>query len=193
MKHLKRSIVLGTVLAMLLIAAVPALAAPRVNTVDIQLVNRTGSSVNVTLNGPDDKQTVFVANGDTEKVSVVASGSYSYRYFACGHTNAGTFTARVGTSITLKKCGGVTFVKIVVDNHTGNPFILSLTGNGVTYGFWIPNGGANISVLAGGYHYTSNACNASGDANGDIKASARATKPIIWKWTCKSVTYSANN
>lgn len=183
----KSIIVLLATVALLLAAAVPALAAPRVDTVDIKVENRTGSSVQLTMNGPGQTERVFVNNQQSLKLAVVP-GAYFYKYMACGHLNTGTFTATAGKpTLILKKCGGLATSNIVVDNHTGAPFILTLTGKGGSFGFWIPIGGMNIAVPAGGYHFTSNSC---GTGSGKVKASA-VNQPLIWKWTCDKVTLTA--
>lgn len=183
--RLSKSIVFLATLALLLVAAVPAMAA---DTVKVTIDNRTGAAVSLTLNGPGAAQTVALASG--KKVSLLLEpGTYTYRYEACGHMNRGTFSATAGgPTWILKKCAGEEVSRISINNRTGNPFILTLKGAGGTFGFWIGVGGGNkITVPAGGYQYTSTAC---GSPSGTLKASARLPQPLIWKWTCSEVTIS---
>ena len=102
MKRFRKSLIFGVAIALVLIAAVPALAAPRVDTVSLQIDNHTGSSVQLTLNGPGETSKLFVESNSHLKVEVVP-GAYLYRYAACGHAYAGTFTAIEGKILRLAK------------------------------------------------------------------------------------------
>lgn len=180
MKVGKKLLVLAATVAILLVAAVPA-AAQRVETVDITIDNRTGSTVQISLNGPGETSKVFVGSAQDLEVAV-EPGQYFYKYEACGRTNSGFYNAVDGAAaLVLKKCSGVATSNIVVDNQTGSPFILTLSGMGGAFGFWVPPGGINISLPAGGYQFNSNAC---GDGSGTLKASASLNQPLIWTWDC---------
>jgi hypothetical protein len=161
-------------------AAAPAFAAEMV---DVRLDNRTTAQVFLTLKGPM-KDSVTAPRGISSVE--LTPGVYDYRYTACGRTIRGTFTVSdTGGSLIIKKCPGSATSRLVLDNQTGNAFVLTLSGTNGTFGFYIPVGGANISVPAGGYAYTSSAC---GDSNGRVKAS---TAPQIWTWTCSKNTIVA--
>ena len=191
MKRSKKGLILLATVAILLIAAVPALAAPRIETVELEVRNKTGESVNLTLNGPEDTQTVFLNANQTLKVEV-APGTYFYKYEACGlMTRAITEVTDNEDVLTLTKCAGTALSNIVIDNQTDAPIIVTLTGlagQGL-YGYWVPQGGITIQVPAGGYSFTSVACLSE---SGEIKASARLAQPLIWTWTCNEVSFAAN-
>lgn len=175
--------VLTATLSLLLMAAVPAFAAPRVETVNVLIDNRTGARVQLVLNGPGETTRVSVANQVKDLKLELEAGAYFYKYTACGHQYSGTFQATGNESVLLlKKCGGVATSNIVIDNQTGSPFIVTLSGMGGQYGFWVPVGGMNIAIPAGGYQFNSNAC---ADGAGTIKASASLNQPLIWSWDCK--------
>jgi hypothetical protein len=181
MKLGRKMIVLTATLALLLVAAVPVLAAPRVETVDINVENRTSADVQLTLNGPNEPTTVFVGAGQVVTLEV-EPGQYMFKYQACGHQNSGFFAASAGEpTLILKKCAGVALSNIVIQNNTGDPFIVTLNGTGGLYGFWVPPGGLTFQVPAGGYQFNSNAC---GDGSGVLKASASLNQPLIWTWDC---------
>ncbi|MEX1247796.1 MAG: hypothetical protein WEA61_04895 [Anaerolineales bacterium] len=187
MKARKTVVVLATVA--LLLAAVPALAAPRFDTVGVSVDNRTGASVAVTLNGPGMTETVFLASEQNAELDLIP-GSYFYKYTACGHLNTGTFMATEGEpTLVLKKCAGVALSNIVIENLMNSPFIVTLTGVGGLYGYWVPQGGITISLPAGGYQFSSNAC---GAGSGTLKASASLPQPLTWTWTCDGVTLTAS-
>jgi hypothetical protein len=176
MKFGKTTLFLLAALGLLLVAA-----APRFETVDISVDNRTGQSVSLFMNGPGQSETVFLASDQSESLEVLP-GEYFYRYEACGHMNFGTFSATAAEpTLILRKCAGVSTSNIVVDNQTGSPFILTLNGLGGLYGYWVPVGGLTIQVPAGGYQYNATTC---GPNSGTVKASASLQQPIIWSWDC---------
>lgn len=185
MKVRKNVLVAAVTVALLLLAAVPALAAPRFETVDVGVENRTGASVQITLNGPGQTETVFINAGESLDLEVVP-GIYFYKYEACGHMNSGFFMATAGEPVlVLPKCAGEATSNIVIENQTGVPFIVTLSGTGGLFGYWVPPGGITIAIPAGGYEFTSNAC---GEGSGTLKASASLNQPLIWTWTCESIT-----
>jgi hypothetical protein len=189
MKFGKKSLILLATVAALLIAAVPAMAAPRFNTVELQVRNETSESVELVLNGPEDTQTVFLNAGQTLKVEV-APGTYFYKYEACGlMTRDITQVTDDGDSLVLTKCAGIALSNIDINNKTGAPIIVTLTGAGGVFGYWVPPGGINIQIPAGGYSFTSVACSSE---SGTIKASARLSQPLIWTWTCQGAELSGN-
>ncbi len=189
MKFGKKSVILLATVALLLIAAVPALAAPRENTVELEVHNKTGEAVSLVLNGPGVPQTLFLNADQTLKIKVVP-GTYLYKYEACGLMNrAYTQVTAGGDSLTLTKCPGTAFSHIDINNQTGRPIIVTLSGAGGLYGYWIPQGGTTIQIPAGGYTFTSVACLSE---SGTIKASARLPQPLIWTWTCQDVTFESS-
>jgi hypothetical protein len=180
MKSWLKVVTLGIAVLVFASAAAPAFAAEMV---DVRLDNRGTAQVFLTLKGPM-KESLTVARGISNVE--LTPGVYDYRYTSCGRTVRGTFTVGPnGGSLIIKKCPGSATSRIVLNNKTGNPFVLTLTGTNGTFGFYIPVGGANISVPAGGYAYTSSAC---GDGNGRVKAS---TTPQVWTWTCSKITLVA--
>ena len=184
-----KSFILVATVALLLIAAVPALAAPRVNTVELEIHNKTGQAISLVLNGPTETQTVFINAGQTLTVEVVP-GDYFYKYEACGlMRRAFTQVASGGDSLTLTKCAGTALSNIVINNQTGRPMIVTLSGLGGIYGYWVPQGGTTIQIPAGGYNFTSVACLSE---SGILKASSRLGQPLIWTWTCQDVTLEAS-
>jgi hypothetical protein len=184
MKFLKQGLVLGLAALLLATTAATAVAAPRIDTVDIDVENRTGSTVFLTLNGPGETARVSISANESMELSL-EPGEYFYKYMACGHLNTGFYTAGVGQpALVLKKCGGMATSNIVIENQTGSPFVLTLSGQ-QPYGFWIPPGGITIQVLAGGYQFSSNACDVD---NGVLKASASRPQPLIWTFECGSQT-----
>lgn len=177
MKQLKQSFVFGLAALLLVVSAVPAFAAPRTDAVDLVVQNKTGASVQLTLKGPTDT-TVNVAGKQT-KVEVVP-GDYTYQYVACGRTNRGTLTVSDAPSpLVLKKCANALTSTFTVANHTGDAFILKLVGK-QTYSFWIGTGNTQITLLVGGYQFSSNACGA--NEKGKFKASAYRATP--WVFEC---------
>jgi hypothetical protein len=185
MKVRKNILVVAVTVALLMLAAVPALAAPRFETVGVGVENRTNASVQITLNGPGQTEVVFLEAGQTLDLELIP-GEYFFKYQACGHAYSGTFMATSGEPVlVLPKCGGEATSNIVIDNQTDNPFILTLNGTGGLFGFWVPPGGITIAIPAGGYQFSSTAC---GDGNGTLKASASLNQPLIWTWTCDEIT-----
>jgi hypothetical protein len=189
MKFGKKGLILLATVALLLIAAVPALAAPREKTVELEILNKTGEAVSLVLNGPGETQTVFINAGQTLKVEVVP-GEYFYKYEACGlMTRAFAQVTENEEVLTLTKCAGTALSNIVIKNQTGRPMIVTLTGLGGIYGYWVPETGTTIQIPAGGYSYTSVACLS---VSGIIKASSRLGQPLIWTWTCQDVTLESS-
>jgi hypothetical protein len=165
------------------------MAAPRSNTVELLVQNKTGESVQLVLNGPEDTQTVFVDANQTLKVEVVP-GTYFYKYEACGLMNRATTQVDANEDVlTLTKCAGTAISNININNKTGRAMIVTLTGAGGVYGYWVPPSGLNIQVPAGGYSFTSVACMSD---SGIIKASARLGQPLIWTWTCQGAELEAS-
>lgn len=181
MKFGKKSLILLATVAVLLIAAVPAMAAPRFDTVELRVSNKTGESVELVLNGPGETQTVFLDANQSLKLEVVP-GTYFYKYEACGLMTRAVTDVGENDSLVLKKCAGTALSNIAINNKTGSPMIVTLTGAGGLYGYWVPTGGLTIQVPAGGYSFTSVACQSE---SGTIKASARLPQPLIWTWTCE--------
>lgn len=191
MKFWKIYLGLFTAIAILLLAAaVPAMAAPRIHTVQAMVENRSGESVELKLNGPGPAQFYTVGAGQNIEVEL-EPGVYIYRYFACGRNNYGLTTFEDGSlSLVLSKCGESANSNIEIDNHTGDPIIVTLIGEGGVYGYWVPEGGIIISVPAGRYDVTTTACLA--PEPGWIKASpSKYNDPLIWTWTCDAVKSSA--
>lgn len=189
MKFGKKGLILMATVALLLIAAVPALAAPREKTVELEILNKTGEPVSLVLNGPGETQTVFINAGQTLKVEVVP-GEYFYKYEACGlMTRAFAQVTENEEVLTLTKCAGTALSNIVIKNQTGRPMIVTLSGLGGIYGYWVPETGTTIQIPAGGYSYTSVACLSE---SGTIKASSRLGQPLIWTWTCQDVTLESS-
>jgi hypothetical protein len=178
---------LTAVVVMLLAAAVSAMAAPRIHTVQAMVENRTGETVELKLNGPGPAQFFTVDAGQNLEVEL-EPGLYIYRYFACGQNKYGFTTFDDSSpSLVLGKCGERANSNIVIDNHTGDPIIVTLTGEGGVYGYWVPEGGITISIPAGRYQVTTTACLA--PEEGSIKAEpAKYNDPLIWTWTCDAVT-----
>ncbi|MGH2583138.1 MAG: hypothetical protein ACRDFQ_09630 [Anaerolineales bacterium] len=178
---------LTAIAILLLAAAIPAMAAPRIHTIQAMVENRTGETVELTLNGPGPAQLYTVGSGQSLQVEL-EPGLYIYRYFACGQNKYGLTTFDDGSlALVLGKCGEGANSNIVIDNHTGDAFIVTLTGTGGLYGYWVPEGGITISIPAGRYQVTTTACLAPEEAS--IKASpAKYNDPLIWTWTCDAVT-----
>jgi hypothetical protein len=188
MKFGKKGLVLLATVALLLIAAVPALAAPREKTVELEIHNKTGEAVSLVLNGPSETQTVFIEANQTLKVDVVP-GNYFYKYEACGLMTRAFTQVTEHDTLNLTKCAGTALSNIVIQNQTGRPMIVTLSGLGGLYGYWVPQGGTTIQIPAGGYSFTSVACLSE---SGTIKASARLAQPLIWTWTCQDVTLQSS-
>ncbi|MCL5428406.1 MAG: hypothetical protein M1347_01205 [Chloroflexi bacterium] len=128
-------------------------------------------------------------NADQNLEVAVIPGAYFYKYEACGRMNrAFTQVSDGGDSLTLKKCAGTALSKIVIDNQTGRPMIVTLTGLGGLFGYCVPPGGITIAIPAGAYTFTSNACLSE---RGMLKASARLPQPLIWTWTFDEVTLAS--
>lgn len=179
MKLWKKSLVFGVAALLLIASAVPAIAAPRVDTVFLQVNNKTGTAVQVTFKGPTD--TNLNVAGAQAKVELIP-GEYTYQYAACGRTIRGTFMVNDAPNpLVLRKCANALTNTFTIYNRTGNPFILRLTGK-QTYAFWIGNGKTEITLLIGGYQFTSNAC---GDNDkGQFKASSNRLTP--WVFDCSN-------
>jgi len=185
MKFGKKSLILLATVAILLIAAVPVLAAPLERTIVIEVRNKTGEAVSLVLNGPEETQTVFLNANQTLKVRV-APGDYFYKYEACGLMNrAFTQVTDSGDVLTLKKCAGTALSNIAIHNQTDSPIIVMLSGAGGSFGYWVPSSGTTIQIPAGGYNFTSVACLSE---SGTIKASSRLEQPLVWTWTCQGAS-----
>jgi len=180
MKLGKKSVVLAATMVLLLVAAVPVFAAEE-DGVELQIQNRTGTNVELKLKGPTDLVLTVAAQPASVSESVmVAPGEYVYEYEACGKLVRETFVVtESGATLSLKKCA--TLTRIIIDNNTGNPFLVSLIG-AQNYAFLVPAEGLDIAVLYGGYAYTSLACGLS--EQGTLKASAALNQPLIWEWEC---------
>jgi hypothetical protein len=183
MKMRNKGLSLALAAVLLVLTAATAFAAPNLDSVGFHLDNRSGSTVTLTLKG-EGTRTVTVGAGENREVQL-EEGEYFYRYTACGITYSGKFSTDTSSRLILKKCPGVAYSNIVLDNRTGSPFIISLRGlsGQLPYSFWVPANGMNIRVLAGGYAFSSNACNVD---NGTVKASASLQQPLIWTFKCGS-------
>lgn len=179
MKLWKKSMVVLLAAIMLATTVGAAFAA---DTINFQFQNKTGASVQMTLKGPTD--TIITVPATNRMTSAkLLPGEYSYRYNACGSVVRGTFTVVDGSNsaFVLRKCSNALTSQVTISNQTGNAFILTLTGQGRTYGFWISTGRNVITVLAGGYDFSSNACLS---PSGTLKASQRVK--AVWVWDCNA-------
>lgn len=181
MKLWKKSLVVALAAIMLAATTATAFAAPD-DSVQFEFSNKTGTSVQLTLKGPTDT-VINVAAGARLTKTELLPGEYTYRYSACGRIFRGTFNVVDGanSAFVLRKCSNALMSSIVLNNQTGNAFILTLNGQNRTYGFWISPGRNVLSVLAGGYSFNSNAC---GSPSGQLKASQRAKS--VWVWDCNA-------
>lgn len=180
MKLWKKGLVVALTALLLVTTSATAFAAPGDDTVDFQFTNKTGASVQLTLKGPTDTIINVPSTGRT--MTQLLPGLYVYRYTACGRMNRGTFTVAEGRApFILRKCANALTSEININNRTGHAFILTLVGRTRSYGFWVGPGSNSFTVLAGGYHYTSNAC---GSPSGQFKASLRPSGSA-WVWNCE--------
>jgi len=180
MKLGNRILGLAAAVTLLLISAAPALAAP-VEPVELEVQNRTGAAVQLTLKGPTDTSlTVEARNFYFGALVEVIPGAYVYEYEACGRLVREILVVpETGAILVLKKC--FTLSHISINNLTGSAFTLSLFG-AQNYSFTVPAEGLDFSVIYGGYAFTSNACGLY--EVGRLRASAALGQPLIWEWGC---------
>jgi hypothetical protein len=134
------------------ITAAPALAASEI---DFEIRNRTETTVSLILRGPTD-MTVSVRPGN--KTLRLLPGLYSYRYFACGHNNSGTFTfSGAGHFLVLRKCEKGINSTVTIVNKTGHTFSLDMFGS-THYALTIKPGDNKLTLVAGVYQYSTDAC-----------------------------------
>jgi hypothetical protein len=137
----------------------PALAAPEVkDTFTVNLQNKTGSSVRITLTGP---QTVYLTLSIGKNKAELLPGTYRYSYDACGKTNTGNFKViKAGATLTLPKCktgGGAGEGKQKISNNTGGTLTIILSGP-KNYTFYVETGKSQITIVKGKYNYTIYGC-----------------------------------
>ncbi|MEX2160994.1 MAG: hypothetical protein WD751_03685 [Anaerolineales bacterium] len=175
MKFGKRVSLIALTALLLATAVVPALAASEVN---LEIKNKTETTVNLVLSGPTDLKLTITRLTTNVRVE---PGLYTYRYVACGLTNTGTFTVGSGGgTLTLKKCEKGLYGTIVVDNRTGSTFTLTLTGP-KRYVLTIKPGDNKLTLLAGRYQYSARAC---GETVSGAKAVKSGSKSPDWIWRC---------
>jgi hypothetical protein len=176
-------VLFSTLLALVILftTVAPAIAAPEVkDTYTVNLQNKTGSSVRITLTGP---QTVYLTLTTGKNKAELLPGTYRYSYDACGKTNTGNFKVnKAGATLTLPKCktgggGGAGTVKVKINNKTGGTMTMVLTGP-QTYTFYIQPGRQQITVQKGTYTYT--VYTVCGSATGTEKLNGGG----IWEWWC---------
>jgi hypothetical protein len=167
--------------AILFTTVAPAIAAPEVkDTYSVNLQNKTGSSVRITLTGP---QTVYLTLQTGKNKAELLPGTYRYSYDACGKTNTGNFKVnKAGATLTLPKCktggGGSGEVKVKINNLTGGTMTLVLTGP-KNYTFYIQSGRQQITVMKGTYTYTMYTVCGTATGTEKIKGSYQ------WTWWCE--------
>lgn len=150
----------GVLAAILLLTAVaPAIAAPELkDKVQVQIQNKTGSSVVITLTGP---ATVYLRLNTGKTKTELVPGRYNYSYFACGTTNTGIFKVKPGATLALPKCkkggGAANEAKQKITNNTGGTLTIILTGP-KNYTFYVASGKSQISLVKGRYNYTIYGC-----------------------------------
>lgn len=169
----RKLVSLWLALVILAVAVVPAYAG---DTVQVQIQNKTGASVRITLSGP----VSYNLDLKTGKNKVeIQPGSYTYSYKACGKTVTGKFNAKAGATLTLPKCAGGGAgggeVKVTIYNLTGGTVTIYLSGP-QSYVFNFGPGKTKMVIAAGTYNYTVYACGTSGTGIRKFKGSG-------WTWT----------
>lgn len=173
----KRSLTLLLAVVLLAVVVMPALAAEDSGTLTIQ--NKTGSNVNLILRGPTDVNVEIVRL--TTKVRL-EYGVYEYRYTACGLRRSGTFTIGFGgRTLILRKCEKNPNGSLIVDNRTGQTFVLILLNSSKRYVLTIKPGDNRITILAGRYQYSAYVCGKLQNGEKPIKSKNNPD----WIWSCK--------
>ncbi|TAK13775.1 MAG: hypothetical protein EPO32_04170 [Anaerolineae bacterium] len=154
------------------------------NTIQVRINNRTGVKLWITLRGPA-TYTLEMLSG-LNKI-LVAKGTYTYSYEACGKTNTGTFKATSpNVELKLPPCTVVgsdgekaQTLRLKIQNDTGANMTLYLYGP-ANYTFTITPGVNQVYVVKGTYtYYNYTAC---GYTSGTI-----VVKPQqVWRWWCNN-------
>ncbi len=170
-------VLLGT--AVLPVYAAPAQAK---STVTVQIQNKTGDKVTLSLSGPS-SYWLYPGTGKTK--AEVLPGKYTYSYQACGKTNTGKLNAKGNSvNLVLAKCPkdktikGAKEVKVTVKNQTGGSLSIYMTGT-KSYTFYLGGGTSKISIAAGKYSYTVYGCGTSLSGSKNFKGGGNS-----WMFWC---------
>lgn len=178
-----KKILIVSIAALLMVSTVaPAFAAESAasTAVPVTIQNKTGEAVTVTFKGPDNVTVSVPKARNVEKK--LEPGSYTYKYTACGKKFTGTLSVFApAVTLRLPKCGNPEEATVVIDNRTGTPFRLLLSGK-KNYSLWIGSGITKLTIVAGGYKYSAFVC---GDTQiGILKAKAGRINTQTWVWDC---------
>lgn len=176
---------ISAVLALVMLgsAVAPAYAGEKASsdTVQVQIQNKTGSDVTLTLTGP---ATYYLHLKTGKNKADVLPGNYSYSYQACGKTNTGKFNVKKnGGNLTLPKCANSSGkvageVKVTIKNYTGGSITIYLTGP-QSYVFNFASGTSKMYVTAGTYNYTVYGCGTSITGTKKFKGGG-----LTWSFWC---------
>ena len=145
-------------------------------TTTLKVVNRTGTDVTLTLEGP---RTYFLSSPIGTTRHVVRKANYTYRYYACGAWQEGEVEVKKNKEFKLPSCASASAgtVKILVDNDTNGGITINMVGP-ETYWFNLPTGRSPINVVKGTYEYTVWGCGTS--STGTI----RVKRKMWWDFWC---------
>lgn len=183
--HISKGLLSVFVALVLLTTTVAPAIASQANAADkiqVQIQNKTGEQVRISLTGP----TSYSFNLSTGKNKVeVVPGKYSYSYTACsGQTLTGKFNAKkVGATLTLPKCkksggGDTKEVKVTIKNNTGGSITIYLSGP-KSYVFSFGTGTSKMSVVPGKYNFTVYGCGAAISGTKNFKGGG-----LVWMFWC---------
>lgn len=177
MRVSRKLISLWLALIILAVSVVPVYAA---DTVHVQIQNKTGENVRISLSGPASYS--FQLTSGKNKVEV-QPGKYNYSYKACGGTQTGKFNAQNGATLTLPKCSsgskaGGGEVKVTIKNNTGGTVTIYLSGP-QSYVFSFGPGTSKMYITAGTYSYTVYGCGTSMSGTKKFKGGG-----LVWMFWC---------
>lgn len=150
-------LILSALVLLLMVAAAPA--APREETKVVAIENRTGESVRFEVKDTGGIETIFLGAWQSVSRELVLVEQYVLSYEACDRMNRDAFiVAEDTTLLVLGRCGEWSWSHVQIDNKTGQPMIVSLSGAAGVFGYWLPLGGSSIQIPSGPYTFTSVAC-----------------------------------
>ena len=169
-KCVRTGLMLLVLFVFLAVDILPALAA---TSITVQVDNKTGASVRITLTGERTYNFTAVPGKSTKTID---DGKYTFSYQACGKTVKGKLKVKGATAkLKINACPVAT---IKFNNTTGASMSITLRGPN-TYRFSVVPGISTQKVWKGTYQYTAYGCG--GQAS---TGSVKLNRNMVWTWYC---------